>query len=229
KGPRKSKQHFWTRRSPNWISWIDLSEDQLQSDLDLAHVPAGRTDSPESDIRQRHVGFAPIRVVEHVERLGPEFQVRLTAEMNLLQHGKVAAEDARTDHLAAARRAERALSRSGVCGGVEPLVHGRTIELRADADDAIWTAAIADIGGVLSGAHGQRETGAECDHRGEFPATDHVAERSFTQIAVSWPDRYVVDDRRDESMALIEHRQAILAGQAIRILWVQRIRPVRPN
>src|SRR5205814_3056300 len=93
---------------------VILLEDELQSELNLAHVSARRIDSPECDARQRRVRFAPIGVIQYVECLDAEFQVRLAAEVDLLQHGQIKVENARTHHFAAACGAERALSRSRI-------------------------------------------------------------------------------------------------------------------
>jgi hypothetical protein len=60
------------------------------------------------------LGFSPIRVIEEIDCLETEFQIRLMAEVELLGQGEVPVFDSRADHLAASAGAKGAVRGPGI-------------------------------------------------------------------------------------------------------------------
>src|SRR5258705_10474503 len=82
-----------------------FSEDQLQPKLQLAHFGAGRADSPERRVCDPGGRISPFRVVQEVERLHPEFQIRLLREVKFLRERKIPVFDSGADDFLASPRA----------------------------------------------------------------------------------------------------------------------------
>ena len=168
------------------------SEDELQPELQPAHLGAGRIDGAEGHAVERRVGISPVRMVQEVERLETELDVIGAVDMEILRRGEVPVHDTGPNHLAAAGSAERAVRRPGVRGRVEPLADRRIVDGRVGVEITIRSAAVADVGGVFAGPDRQRESRPDRDNRGDLPAPNHLAQRSFAQVLPVGSDRQVV-------------------------------------
>src|SRR5262245_43441467 len=74
------------------------SETELQSNLQLTHVRSRRADPAKRDARQCRIGISPIRMIEEIERLETEFQIRLLGEMKLFGQREVPVFDSGAGH-----------------------------------------------------------------------------------------------------------------------------------
>ena len=105
---------------------MDSSEIQFQSELDLPVVALGRTDHARAPCAGSRIGVhragrqREVRVIEHVEDLGTEFEVSAFSKNRVLGEREVELLESRRDHGVASQVPEgsRCLQYKGA--GIEP-------------------------------------------------------------------------------------------------------------
>src|SRR5262249_14453151 len=134
-------------------------KDQLQTELQLAHITARVADLAEGAIWQVGVGITPDRVVQEIECFEAKLQVRPLVEMEVFEGGKIPVRDTWPDDGVAAHIAERVRQLSGKSACIKPLKHAALVAGQRDSfSGGVGTVEVgADIRNVSVIAGRQRE------------------------------------------------------------------------